>query len=191
MDGQHEQNRLSELGIQVSHAIPYRSCESPAQQQIKLRPCGKPYQRQRNQSRKTPCAYSSDAALGMVAKTAQAQIPPLSENQKLGRETDVWHSGWPGIPCFRAAPKTDRRTLPSEPAPLSHRPAVLPPPVEVYQAGVDLFRPFALKTSSGVTGRAPVIAENTSAFSSGTGSGGDSLSSMARILIALDSRRGL
>lgn len=31
LDGQHEQNRLSDLGIQVSHAIPYRPCESPAQ----------------------------------------------------------------------------------------------------------------------------------------------------------------
>lgn len=57
VDGQHEQNRLSALGIQVSHALPYHSCESPRPiTQIKLRPCGKPYQRERKQSRKTPCA---------------------------------------------------------------------------------------------------------------------------------------
>lgn len=63
--------------------------------------------------------------------------------------------------------------------------------VKATQAGFDSFRPFASKTSSGVTGRAPVIAENTPGFSSGEGSGGDSRSRIARILIALDSRRGL
>lgn len=77
LDGQHEQNRLSDLGIQVSHAIPYRPCESPAQQtQIKLRPWKKPYQRQRNQSRKTPRAPSSDAALGMVGQDGTALDAP-------------------------------------------------------------------------------------------------------------------